>query len=241
MIYEVISDTGLVRTNNEDYFYVPESLEKPLFIVADGIGGQNYGEIASKMAVKTIVDNIKEHSYYGSLDELEEDFVKSITLTNETVFSKSNSNENFKGMGTTLTILYFFGESILIGHVGDSRVYAIGDKKIKQLTDDDTYVNSLVNMGAISQNEAEVHPKRNIITNAIGTDIKADISLVQYNYTEGEYILMCTDGLTDMVSNEEIYETIMKYKNPKMIKEELLKLAINAGGKDNITFIIIKI
>ena len=241
MNFEAISNVGKIRTNNEDSYYVPENENFPLFIVADGIGGHNYGEIASKMTVDIVVNQLKNIDQYNNLKELENDFIKAISKANKEVLNKSEKDENYSGMGTTITILYKFDNCVLIGNVGDSRAYAINESEIRQLTEDDTIVNKLLKLGEITTNEALNHPNRNVITNAVGTDLMIDISLVQYNYSKGEYILLCTDGLTDMVPNEKILEIFNSKKDLSFIKEELLNQALNAGGKDNITFIIIEI
>lgn len=241
MKFSVVSETGKIRKNNEDSYYVPENENFPLFVVADGIGGHKSGEIASSMAVKIIRENIKKIEEYKNIEELEDDFVKAISLANMEIYEKSKQDFDLNGMGTTLTILYFYKDCILIGHVGDSRTYAIGENTIQQLTEDDTFVNKLIKLGEISKTEAMHHPQKNIITNAVGTDARIDISLIQYNYSKGEYILICTDGLTDMVTNEEIMQIINEYKDTDLIKNELLEKALKAGGKDNVTFIIIRI
>ena len=162
-------------------------------------------------------------------------------MANNEVYNKSIQDTELSGMGTTLTLIYFYKDSVLIGHVGDSRTYVVSEDRIQQLTEDDTFVNKLVELGEITPIEAANHPKRNIITNAIGTDTRIDISLIQYNYAVDEYLLICTDGLTDMVTNNEILKIVNEYKDPTSIKEQLIKSALDAGGKDNITFIIIQI
>ena len=241
MKFDAVSNVGKVRNNNEDSYYISDEENFPLFIVADGIGGHNFGEIASKMAVDVIKNSIKSIDHYENLDELESDMIKAISNANNEVYNMSNSAEEYAGMGTTLTALYVYFDSILIGHVGDSRTYAINSREIRQLTEDDTIVNRLLKLGEITQSEAQNHPKKNIITNAIGTDSSIDISLIQYNYGKGEYILMCTDGLTDMATNEEILNTINEHKIPSKISAKLLEIALEAGGKDNITLIIIQV
>lgn len=241
MKFDAMSDKGRVRENNEDSYFIPNDENFPLFIVADGIGGHKSGEIASNMTVDIIKNNLKTVDEYESITDLEDDFIKAISLANNEVYSKSIQDTELSGMGTTLTLIYFYKDSVLIGHVGDSRTYVVSEDRIQQLTEDDTFVNKLVELGEITPIEAANHPKRNIITNAIGTDTRIDISLIQYNYAVDEYLLICTDGLTDMVTNNEILKIVNDYKDPTSIKEQLIKSALDAGGKDNITFIIIQI
>lgn len=235
------SDIGKKRDNNEDYYFVSDNKNFPLFIIADGIGGHNSGEVASKMTVESISSSLKEISEYKSLEDLEKDFVKAISDANILVFNKAKENPEMLNMGSTLTALYKYENSVLIGNVGDSRAYSITNSEIRQLTEDDTLVNSLYKLGKITKDEAINHPKRNMITNAVGTDLIIDINLIQYNYKPGEYILLCTDGLSDMLRDENILSIFSSSDNLEEISETLLEKALEAGGRDNITFIIIQL
>lgn len=235
------SDIGKKRENNEDYYFVSDNENFPLYIIADGIGGHNSGEVASKMTVESISSSLKEINAYKNLDELEKDFVKAISDANKIVFDKAKNNPEMLNMGSTLTVLYKYKNSVLIGNVGDSRAYSITSSEIRQLTEDDTLVNSLYKLGKITKDEAINHPKRNMITNAVGTDLIIDINLIQYNYKPGEYILLCTDGLSDMVRDEEILSIFSSSNNLEEISDCLLEKALEAGGRDNITFIIIQL
>lgn len=143
-------------------------------------------------------------------------------------------------MGSTVTVAYVYNDSILFANAGDSRAYAINNKEIIQLTEDDSVVNDLYKMGEITKEETKNHPRRNIITNAVGTEENIDISLVQYNYGSQEYILLCTDGLSDLVSDERIFEIVNE--NPlDEISILLLDEALKNGGNDNISFIIFEV
>lgn len=241
MNFKAISDIGKKRENNEDYYFASTDDNFPLFIIADGIGGHNSGEVASKMTVEIIKSKLKKIDQYKTLDDLEKDFIKVISDTNRDVYNKSKEKAEMLNMGSTLTLMYKYYDSILIGNVGDSRAYSINEEEIRQLTEDDTLVNSLLKLGKISEQEAENHPNRNMITNAIGTDLTIDINLVQYNYNSGEYILLCTDGLTDMLKNKEILEIVNSSDDLEKIGSLMLERALNAGGRDNITFIIIEL
>lgn len=241
MKFIVKSDIGKKRENNEDYYFVSDNENFPLYVIADGIGGHNSGEVASKMTVESISSSLKEISAYKNLDELEKDFVKAISDANKIVFDKAKNNPKMLNMGSTLTVLYKYNNSVLIGNVGDSRAYSITSSEICQLTEDDTLVNSLYKLGKITKDEAINHPKRNMITNAVGTDLIIDINLIQYNYKPGEYILLCTDGLSDMVRDEEILSIFSSSKSLEETSNSLLEKALEAGGRDNITFIIIQL
>lgn len=241
MKFIALSDVGKKRENNEDYYFTSNDDNFPLFIIADGIGGHKSGEVASKMTVESIISSLKNIQAYPNLEALEKDFIKAISDANRTVYNKSQEDSKMLNMGSTLTVLYKYKTSVLIGNVGDSRAYSITDTEIRQLTEDDTLVNSLYKLGRITKDEAKNHPKRNMITNAIGTDLTIDINLIQYNFKPGEYILLCTDGLSDMVKDEEILEIFSSSENLEEMSQRLLKNALEAGGRDNITFIIIKL
>ncbi|NLY20387.1 MAG: Stp1/IreP family PP2C-type Ser/Thr phosphatase [Tissierellia bacterium] len=239
MKYEVITDVGKKRENNEDFYYIPSSLDKPLFVVADGMGGRKGGEVASKMAITSVINHIDFIDSYKSIDDLEEAFIRAFKSANEEIYKKASADEKYEGMGTTLTVAYIYDDVILLGNVGDSRSYAISESGIMQLTDDDSLVNDLLKMGEITEVEARTHPKRNVITNAVGTKEDLDISLVRYEYAEGEYLLLCTDGVTDMLTDEEILSAFQENESIEDVKSDLLKKSLEAGGRDNITFIII--
>lgn len=235
-----ISHVGKVRDNNEDYYFASDIEDFPLYIVADGIGGRNYGEVASKSSVDYIKDELKAIDKYNSLNDLEEDFVRVLVETNKLIYNMAKSDPKYSGMGTTLSLVYRYEDSLLIGNVGDSRVYAISDSNIRQITVDDTYVNKLIEIGEITEDEASKHPKRNVITNAIGTDQNIEINIVEYKITSDEYVLICSDGLTDMVGDKEIYNIFKSNFTLEDIKTKLLNRALDSGGRDNITFIIIE-
>lgn len=240
MKYVAASHKGLVRDNNEDYYYCSSDINKPLFIVADGIGGEEHGELASKMAVSYVQENLKEKSQYHSKEELEQDFVKTISKVNKLIYEKSTERPEYEGMGTTLSFIYKWDDTFLIGNVGDSRVYAVNDDNIIQLTEDDTYVNKLLKIGQITKEEAKDHKMRNYLINAIGSYDDVEINIIDYQFNKDSYILICTDGLSDMVKDSKIKEIINSSDDLDIIKDELLNAALKNGGKDNITFIIIK-
>lgn len=241
MNFEVITDVGKKRENNEDFYYIPNNLDRPLFVVADGMGGRKCGEIASKMAITSIISHLNGIENYKSIDELEDAFIKAFNSANEEIYKKSLSDEKYDGMGTTLTVAYIYDDVILVGNVGDSRSYAVNQSGLIQLTEDDSLVNDLVKLGEITEEEARNHPKRNVITNAVGTKEDIDISLVRYEYVEGEHLLLCTDGVTDMLTDEEIFSAFENNADLADVKSELLEKTLEAGGRDNITFIIISL
>lgn len=241
MIAEGLSDIGIVRNSNQDSFYVSDNKAMPLFILADGMGGYSGGEYASQTAVDTVVKIFKEN--YKKIEK-DTDVInlieESINKSNSSIHSKSLNEENLKGMGTTLIVLYIFAGHLYIGHVGDSRLYYIDDS-ITQLTDDHSLVNELIKNGEISKEEARNHPQKNLITRAVGTNYIVKPDILRYNYTPNDYVLICSDGLVNMVCEEEIYKIIKSSENLKNINKLLIEEANNNGGKDNITTIVIKL
>ena len=235
MLAHVISDIGLVRETNEDsYICDPPHL----FIVADGMGGHVAGEIASKLAISTVNGYIQEHVGKDNLEILLKD---AIIQANTSIYQMALSKEEFSGMGTTVTASYIDGDTIYWGHVGDSRMYLLRNGKLNQLTSDHSLVWELVQSGNITRDEAYVHPKRNLLTRAVGTSclITVDTGFVQWK--PGDIVLMCTDGLTNMVSEQNIC-TLMQRKDCEIssIVEQLVNQAKDAGGFDNITVILLK-
>lgn len=246
MIAVGLSDRGLLRDNNQDYFFVSENKEMPLFILADGMGGYKGGEIASMSSVK-IVKEIFEKNYIS----IKEDqhvinlIDKSFYEANRYIYNKAKNSEELSGMGTTLILLYIFNNKLFIGHVGDSRVYIV-KKELIQITEDHSLVNELVKNGEITVEEARTHPKKNLITRAVGVnlDVKADI-YIKENMTCGK-ILLCSDGLSNMITDEEIYKLINSSKKEGKeglcdICNNLVEKAKENGGKDNITAILIEL
>lgn len=234
MLAHVISDIGLVRETNEDsYICDPPHL----FIVADGMGGHVAGEIASKLAISTVNAYIQEHVGKDNLEILLKD---AIIQANTSIYQMALSKEEFSGMGTTVTASYIDGDIIYWGHVGDSRMYLLRNGKLNQLTNDHSLVWELVQSGNITRDEAYVHPKRNLLTRAVGTSclITVDTGFVQWK--PGDIVLMCTDGLTNMVSEQNIC-TLMQRTDCEIssIVEQLVNQAKDAGGFDNITVILL--
>lgn len=235
VLAHVMSDIGLVRATNEDSYIC----EPPhLFVVADGMGGHVAGEIASKLAVTTISRYIEEND--GKLEQ-EELLKQAIIQANTSIYQLSLSKEEFTGMGTTVTAIYMDKNMAYWGHVGDSRIYLLRKEEFRQITDDHSLVWELVQSGNITKEDAKIHPKRNMLTRAVGTSclIKIDTGVTELE--PGDIILMCTDGLTNMVGEQDIYNLL---KNPQdnleSMVNQLIVNAKNAGGSDNITTILLK-
>jgi PPM family protein phosphatase len=226
--YAVSSDTGRKRRRNEDSYVVAP----PLFAVADGMGGAQAGEIASKLAAAAL-----EETDSGGLSG-EERVVSVIQEANRRVYERSNEDPNASGMGTTITVALVEDAGVTIGHVGDSRAYRYRDGGIEQITDDHSLVNELMKSGKLSPEEAETHPQRSVITRALGTDPDVDVDSFTLEAQEGDVFLLCSDGLTTMVDDDEIRDVLEKYRGDlDRATRSLVSAANRGGGEDNITVI----
>jgi len=235
LLVHVKSDIGLVRGVNEDSY----SCEPPhLFVVADGMGGHAAGEIASSLAITTMNSYIQEHRSQAKSQEFLE---QAIVKANQTIYQLAQSKDEYNGMGTTVTAIYVEGDVIYWAHVGDSRLYLVRNGEFIQITNDHSLVWELVQSGNMTKEEALIHPKRNMLTRAVGTGISLAIDTGMIRWEADDLLLMCTDGLTNMVSEQEIYNLITnKEGDVKVIIDELIVEANRAGGLDNITAILIK-
>ncbi|MBK9484459.1 MAG: Stp1/IreP family PP2C-type Ser/Thr phosphatase [Chitinophagaceae bacterium] len=237
----VVSDLGNIRTNNEDmglFFKVADEgllREKGyMLIVADGMGGHQAGEVASRMATDII-----SHEYFKQNGAVEKNLAKVLALANKTIFEKASSSDTHKGMGTTCTVLVVIDKAVYYAHVGDSRAYIQKDNSITQITSDHTYVQELVNSGDITAEEAATHPKRNILTNAMGTkpDMRIDTGKCEYLLEENDRLLLCSDGLYDYLNSNEIKEILIA-NDIKKAADIMIQQAKARGGHDNITVVI---
>ena len=238
------TDVGLRRSNNEDsYFAKKYSDEISLYIVADGLGGYEGGEIASRLLTIKMSRYFEEH-----LDDdlKDESIVSDILLTaldkiNGEIYKMEKSSPKYNGMGTTIVLVAVIYNKVYYLSVGDSRLYYISNDRnsIKQITEDDTYVNTLLKTNAIEQKDVENHPQKHVLTKAIGVfkDIKTELHVL--NETSG-YLLLCTDGLTNMLDNEEILQ-VLQMKKFENTADEYIKKANENGGVDNTTVVVIKL
>lgn len=241
MQFSAYSDIGKVRNENEDSFYIP-SLEDEikLFLVADGIGGQNHGKLASMMTIDEIIKFfIKNERQYNDYKLL---IAEAIKYANLSVLDFANSRAEFAGMGTTLVSALINDDELFLTNAGDSRCYIVRKNIISQLTIDNSYVQYLLQKGAISTEEAQTHPQRNLITKAIGLEESVDIEVESIKLYPGDILLLCTDGLTTMLSDEEILHIILKKKsNIENATRCLISEAKDKGGVDNITAILVEV
>ena len=222
------SNTGNKRRRNEDSFVVAP----PLFAVADGMGGAQAGEVASKLAAAALRDTDP-----GSAGG-EERVVALIQEANRRVYERSNADPSASGMGTTITAALVEGTRVTFGHVGDSRAYLLRDGVLEQLTEDHSLVNELLKSGKLSPEEAETHPQRSVITRALGTDPDVDVDTFVVEAKAGDLFMICSDGLTTMVDDEDILDLLVRHHDDLDRAAKALVAAANrAGGEDNITVV----
>ena len=234
------SDIGKLRESNQDYYYISNSLDEvQLYILADGMGGYN-GEIASKLAVQTaksyIENNFKEIE--KDRDSIIQLVASSMEYANMVVYEKSKESKELEGMGTTLEICLIYNNKAFIGHVGDSRIYRIRKDFMRKLTQDHSYVQKLVKDGTITQEEAVHHPQKNMLMKALGCNAFVEPDVMVRGFLKEDIFVICSDGLTNMVPQEEIYR--LAKKDIEQAPKELVKIANDNGGYDNITVVVIK-
>jgi len=235
------SDKGLRRSNNEDACFV--LLSDNVYLVADGVGGGNAGEIASRTAVNEIANYIASNpieqatNKYAVVNYLQDCLDKA----NEKIFSQALKYEENKGMATTLAIVYAKDGRAYIANIGDSRVYLYRDTELVQLTEDHTYVNTLLKAGIISEEQAAVDERKNVITKALGADSTVEPDFFQVNIMEEDIFLICTDGLYDEVDSNEMIEILKEDVSMSDVCNKLIEKANGNGGHDNITVICLRV
>lgn len=236
MIYVGKTNRGNVRKNNEDSLYISEGKNK-YFIVADGMGGHLGGEEASSLATK-IVAEVLDGKEISSVIEAQEEIAFAIKKANTAIYEKGKEDIHLRGMGTTLSLLYFFEDEIIFSNIGDSRIYSLEDNTLTKLTKDDSFVNYLVEIGDITEEEANHHPKKNVLTKALGTSVNIEFKVFRKKLSMKEKFLLCSDGLSNMVEEKAIAK-IMRDNDLERAGDLLIKEALKNGGLDNITLIVI--
>ena len=224
-----ITDIGRMRPINEDSYYAPRGGER-FCAVADGMGGHNAGEVASAMAVRVFSDIMRN---VGTITD--EAMRVSVERANEAVYHAALENEGMSGMGTTFSALAEQGDSAIIAHVGDSRIYLVRNGAILQVTTDHTLVEEMVQKGMLTPREARFHPRRNIITRALGTEPWVEVDLLRMEVRPGDAFFLCSDGMTNYVDEREILRTAMSGDSWDDKLKHLVSVALENGGGDNIT------
>lgn len=234
------TDKGKQRENNQDYFNFEILSENCGFaIVCDGMGGANAGNIASSMATENIASYLKRSLKPSmSSNQIEMILRSAVYSANTAVYETSLKDENYKGMGTTVVLMYVDDKSIYIVHVGDSRAYSFYDNSLEQITVDHSMVQTMVDNGQLTPDEAMVHPSKNVITRAVGVGEQVNVDLNFEEVAEGKVLLLCSDGLSNYVSVNEIEEQLKNFD--ESISERLIDIANKNGGGDNITVVAVK-
>lgn len=241
------TDQGLVRPNNEDNYYIDEAMG--LFLVADGMGGHASGEVASKMTVDIIRDYFRGSGkdrplqigpYRRDCSEATNRLASSIRLANMAVCEAAGSRPELNGMGTTVAAAQIDGHRLSIAHIGDSRVYLIRAGHIEQLTDDHSLVYEQVKRDLMTREEAARSTMKNILTRAIGISIDVEVDLAEMTLAGDDILLLCSDGLSEMVDDEKILSVAATIDDPAVACEKLIAMANGNGGRDNITVVIVR-
>lgn len=242
------SDIGVVRKNNEDYckgeiIEIGEEKEVGIFAIADGMGGHNKGEVASQLAVENIIELFNENLINNGVMKIEyiDDIIKQAYNTvNSMIFEKAKEDPTYEGMGTTLTMAIIYENKAYVANVGDSRCYLCKeDGQLEKITSDHSIVEEYVKANIITEEEARIHPDRNKITRAVGTEPVVVVDIFTRELKKGEKLLLATDGLTGAVDKKDI-ETVFSAENDvNVIADKLVELANETSGKDNVTVIIV--
>jgi len=241
------TSVGLVRSNNEDAFFFTANQIGPLsnlFIVADGMGGHNAGEVASAKSLEYFHEFVLQshRDVHGVPGDMVTFLVGAVEYANKGVYEHSLTNPGFSGMGTTFSACAVLGDKLAIAHIGDSRIYTIAQGRvITQITEDHSYVAEMVQAGNITPTEAKIHPNRNQLTRVLGCEPPVNVDGILHDINGVDSVLLCSDGLTDMLSDEEIMSIVSQNTFPQTRVQDLIDAANDRGGKDNITVIIIDV
>lgn len=239
MKFYAITDIGRKRELNEDYIYTsgqPIGALPNLFIVADGMGGHKAGDYASMHTVDRFVEVIRElGEEHGVQDAINE----AVTAANAYIYQRSRENSNLSGMGTTLVLATCIGNEAIVANIGDSRLYLVNDA-MTQITRDHSLVEEMVTLGGIDREMARNHPDKNIITRAVGVKEEVAADFFEVDLTKGDKLLLCSDGLTNMLRDEEIYQIIQENKELEQAAKALIDAANKNGGRDNIAVVLVE-
>lgn len=236
-----LTDTGCVRPHNEDYvdFFVPSDPQQQarkgaIYLVADGMGGHQAGEVASQGAVELVI----QHYYEDTSRDVTRSLVKAVQTANRQIYAQGQADLAKAGMGTTLVAAVILGRKAYVANVGDSRAYLINERSISQITEDHSWVEEQVRAGLLTQEQAKHHPQRNLVTRALGSKPAVDVDLFEGEISSGDTLLLCSDGLTGRVEDHEI-ATIVRAFPPMQATQALVTAAKEQGGNDNITVLLV--
>ncbi len=234
-----MTDIGRMRKNNQDYLYISETSVGNLpniFIVADGMGGHKAGEVASRKAVEMILDSIRNSDKTDPVSIMEE----AVEVANEEIYQMSRDNQELEGMGTTLVAATVLEQDFYVANIGDSRLYVINDD-IHQITRDHSFVEEMVSRGELDKESARTHAKKNVITRAVGIESGTCADFFQVRFKPGDKILICSDGLSNMIPDENLKIIVRKELPVEELVNELVYTANHNGGADNITAIVVEL
>jgi serine/threonine protein phosphatase PrpC len=233
--YSAQSDQGLVRASNEDSCIADG--KSAVFLVADGMGGHAAGEIASQIAASTVEEFMSDRQPDANMEDL---LQLAVQYANKRVYETQEQNPECRGMGSTLTVLTFLEDRYYLAQVGDSRAYLFRDNALNQLTQDHSVVWSLFENGILTKDDISRHPQKNLITRSIGTHPEVEVDMLNGAAAEGDIYLLCSDGLTDVLSDQEILQILKSNnRNPQEIGETLISAANSGGGPDNVTAVVV--
>lgn len=238
MEFYSVTDIGQKRSLNEDYYGEVIREDFSVFIVADGMGGHNAGEVASQKAVEEIEE------YFNEIESLSSQVLvniqKSIDKANLKIFEMASEDEELNNMGTTVVIAVIYEDDLFVGNVGDSRCYLLSSYGFRQISRDHSLINEMISLGSLSEEEADQLNQRNIITKSVGTNESVEANMIKVSLEEGDLILLCTDGLDSHLYDEEIEEILRENKPIDYKVEKLIYLANELGGSDNITVTLVE-
>jgi serine/threonine protein phosphatase PrpC len=234
------SDVGRVRAVNEDRVIVRDGVAGgALAIVADGMGGHQAGDTASQMTIELVQEALQHLPSELEPTDRAALLMEAIRDANAKVYEIASGEEHYRGMGTTVTVAIADSERVVIGHIGDSRAYFINHDEFSQITEDHTLVNELVKTGQITPEEASMHPRRNVLTRALGTDADVEVDISNISWGMGDMLLLCSDGLSNLVPAEDLLRTVRGDGTLDEKVDRLVEYALNAGGDDNITVVLL--
>ena len=243
MRYWAVTDPGVIRDMNQDAYKI-EVLNRNtlLCVVCDGMGGAKSGNVASALAAEVFTQEVKRTWKADmSAEKLEKMLEAAVKLTNFTVFEKARQSEEFHGMGTTLVALLIQGKNATVVNVGDSRAYRMGNDSIAQITKDHSLVQMMISRGELSKERAKHYPGKNLITRAIGTETEISCDIFRTDVKRGDCFLLCTDGLSNMLDDQEILFEVSYGQGDEQCCERLLEIAKNRGAPDNVTSVLVRV
>lgn len=243
----VRTDPGVVRSHNEDAVY--GDAERGLVILADGMGGYNAGEVASGMATTLLADNLmvpppegRAHKDAASMSATHRHLIEQVALTNDAIYRAAQSQPQYAGMGTTLVIAWFADNMVSVAHIGDSRLYRLRGEEFAVITRDHSLLQEQLDSGMITPEEARFSQNKNLVTRALGVDPEVELELHDYDVLPGDIYLLCSDGLNDMVEDDEIGLTLQTLRsNLELAGDQLIQMANDNGGRDNVSVILVKV